>query len=127
MPAYTGWFASLGTSLLGDLLVFNASVEDSVGRVDDNDENYLNFPHLRATLEVREGLLPGFFFDASYDKMFVEEFWDLSRPKGAVAKARLNYRSGPAVISFFYLLRFNENDFSDPEVTSGLETLIIVN
>ena len=44
-----------------------------------------------------------------------------------VAKARLNYRSGPAVISFFYLLRFNENDFTDPEVTSGLETLITLN
>jgi hypothetical protein len=126
-PSYIGWFASLGTSLLGDLLVFRVDLEDSIGKLDDNQENYLNYPHLRGVLEVKEGLLPGFFFDASYDKLFIREFDDLISPEGAVAKARLNYRTGPAVISFFYQLRYDENDWDDPQVTSGLETLITVN
>ena len=126
-PGYTGWFATLGTSLLGDLVVFRLSVEDSFGRVDDDDNNYLNFPHTRGVLIVNEGLLPGFFFDASYDKVLLREPQDLWRPEGALVKARLNYRSGPAVISFFYLLKYNTNDWTDPEVSSGLETLVQLN
>jgi hypothetical protein len=126
-PGYIGWFASLGTSLLGDLLVFNVSLEGPFGKVDDNENNYLNYPHLRSVLMVNEGLVPGFFFDASYDKLLIRELADLRRSEGAVAKARINYRSGPAVISFFYQFKFNENDWGDPEVTSGLETLITLN
>ncbi len=127
-PGFVGWFATLGMSLLNDSIVFKASLDGPLGEVDpDNDQNYLNYPHLTGFFEVTEGLLPGFFFDASYDKVLIREPRDLIRSFGSVIKARLNYRSGPAVISFFYLLRYNSNDWNDPEVSSGLETLVRLN
>ena len=76
---------------------------------------------------MAEGLLPGFFFDASYDKLLIRELDDLMSAEGSIVKARLNYRSGPAIISFFYLLRYTANDWNDPEVSSGLETLVQLN
>ncbi len=126
-PGFIGWFATLGTSLLNDSIVFKVSVEGPFGKVDDNDQNYLNYPHATGYFEVAEGLLPGFFFDASYDKLLIREARDLITSEGAVVKARLNYRSGPAVISLFYLLRYATNDWDDPEVSSGLETLVQLN
>lgn len=126
-PGFIGWFATIGTSLLNDSIVFKATLEGPFGEVDGNDDNYLNFKRLTGFFQVAEGLLPGFFFDASYDKMLIDKWSDLADSKGSVIKARINYRSGPAVISFFYLLSYNKNDWGDPEVSSGLETLVQLN
>jgi hypothetical protein len=126
-PGFIGWFATVGTSLLNDSIVFKATLDGPFGEVDSNGANYLNYMHLTAFAGVAEGLLPGFFFDASYDKMLINEWNDLVGPRGGMAKARLNYRSGPAVISFFYLLRYNSDDWNDPEVSSGLETVVQLN
>ncbi len=124
-PGFVGWFASIGTSLLNDSIVFNVSLDGPFGEVDpNNDASYLNSKHLTGMFAVAEGLLPGFFFDASYDKLLIDTWSDVFESNGATAKARVNYRSGPAVISFFYLLKYNSNDWNDPEVSSGLETLV---
>jgi hypothetical protein len=124
VPGYIGWLASLGTSLLEDSLVLNISVDGPFGALDSDPDNYLNFPHLRGIFTVAEGLIPGFSFDFAYDKTFIRTFGDIVSPEGAVARAQLNYRSGPAVLSFFYLLSFEENDWTSPQITSGLESSI---
>ncbi len=124
-PSFIGWFASLGTSLLDDALIFSVNLDGPFKNIDSNPDNYLNYPHFRGLFIVEEGLIPGFSFDASYDKSLIRSFEDFIGPEGALMRARINYHTGPAVISFFYQLRYTENDWtSDPEVTSGLETSI---
>ncbi len=124
-PSFIGWFASLGTSLLDDALIFSFNLDGPFKNIDSNPDNYLNYPHFRGLFMVEEGLIPGFSFDASYDKSLIRSFADFIGPEGALMRARINYHTGPAVISFFYQLRYTENDWtSDPEVTSGLETSI---
>lgn len=122
-----GWFASLGTSFLENKVVFNASLDGPFspparladGSVDPNST--ANYPHLRAVLVVAEGVLPGFFFDASYDKKLIRSFKDLIDPTDAVIGARINYKTGPAVISLVYNLRYNPA-LGEFDVTSGLES-----
>jgi hypothetical protein len=127
-PGYVGWFATVGASLLNDSIVFRASLDGPFGEVDKTGEaNYLNYMHLTGLFAVAEGILPNFSFDASYDKLLINDWTDVTAPKGAMAKARVNYRSGPAVISFFYLLRYSTDDWRDAEVSSGLETVVQLN
>jgi hypothetical protein len=123
-PSYIGWLATIGTSIAKDIFVLKFTLEGSFARVDDNDENYLNFPQLKGLFAINEGLIPGIFIDATYDKKLIKEFRDIFAPKGSLIKARLNYKTGPAVISFFYQLSYDENDWSKPEITSGLESYI---
>jgi len=123
-PGYTGWLGTLGLSILNDLLVLLVTVEGPFEKIDGNENNFLNYPHLRGSLHVKEGLIPGFFFGISYEKMFLREFADLGSPEGAIARATLNYRTGPALISLFYQMRFNEDNWENPETSSGLQTSI---
>ena len=123
-PGFTGWLGTLGLSILNDLLVLLVSVEGPFGKIDDIEDNFLNYPHLRGSLQLKEGLIPGFFFGISYEKMFLRKFADLGRPEGAIARATLNYRTGPTLISLFYQMRFNEDNWENPETTSGLQTSI---
>jgi hypothetical protein len=123
-PGYTGWLGTLGVSLFSDLFVLLVTLEGPFTTVDSNPDNFLNYPHLRISLQVREGLLPGFFFDVNYDKMLIREAADLISIEAAILKARLNYRTGPALISFFYQIRFEEEEWDDSQTTMGLETTI---
>jgi hypothetical protein len=124
-----GWFASLGTSFLDDKVVFNASLDGPFSppvRLADGSADpdaTANFPHLRTVLVVAEGVVPGFFFDASYDKKSIQSFEDLIDPTDAVIGARINYKTGPAVISLVYNLRYNPA-LGEFDVTSGLESSI---
>ncbi|MBN2510790.1 MAG: hypothetical protein JXB03_10950 [Spirochaetales bacterium] len=103
IDGYTGWFASTGLSLLSDMILFNVGMEGTFG----DPETDLQYPHLNAVFIVREGVLPGFFFDASYDKRMIKDFDDLVSPENAVIGARVNYRAGSAVITLAYNLRYN--------------------
>ncbi len=123
-PGWTGWLGTLGLSVLKDLLVLLVTVEGPFAKIDDNESNFLNYPHLRGSLSLKEGLIPGFFFDISYEKLFLREFADLGSPEGAIARATLNYRTGPALISLFYQMRFSEDNWENPETSSGLQTSI---
>ena len=133
---YAGWFASIGTSLLENRIIFNVGLDGPFGTPATPD-SFLNYPHLRAIFVLAEGLIPGISFDASYDKKslgddadgsgIVEEderfFADLFSADGAVVQARFNYQTGPAVISFTYNILFDP-DGGEPEITSGLESSI---
>ena len=85
---------------------------------------YLQYPELRAILTVGEGVVPGFFFNFSYDKQSISSFSDLvSQQNGAIA-AQINFKSGPAVISFVYQLSYNPGQTPDPMITSGIQSSI---
>lgn len=106
VPGYAGWLASLGFSFLDDKLSFNTSL-DGAFKSDPSEDS--TFPHLKATFTIGEGIIPGIFFDASYDKRYIKAFSDLISPENAVIGADINYKTGPAVITLGYDLRYIAN------------------
>ncbi|MDY7027667.1 MAG: hypothetical protein SVR04_05175 [Spirochaetota bacterium] len=120
MPAYSGWQALLGFSFFEDAFSFQTSLDAAF--VPDSDKES-TLPHLRSTLTVGEGVLPGIFFDVTYDKKYINSFDELIDPEDAVILANLNYKTGPAVITFGYTLRYvPETD--DWETTASLSSSI---
>ncbi len=122
---YVGWFTSAGFSLLGDRLVFSASVDGPFGGA-HSDETF-KLPHLRSSFMLAEGLLGGFSMEATYDKRGIESIADLIDPENTVIGARVNYRIQNATISLVYDLRYDP--FPAPGdnpwiVTSKIESAI---
>lgn len=103
VQGYTGWQAMLGFNLLSDSLVFQTSFDAAFNPDTDSPST---MPHLRSTLKVGEGLLPGIFFDVTYDKKNIANVDELFSPEDAVILANLNYKTGPAVITLGYTLRY---------------------
>ncbi|MCK5152999.1 MAG: hypothetical protein KAQ93_01455 [Spirochaetales bacterium] len=120
IDGYYGWLTSLGFTFLDGMFSFNTSVDGSFERRSDEPTT---FPHLRSVLVVGEGLLPGFFFDASYDKRYIEDWSDLIDADNAVIGLNINYKTGPAVITLGYDLRYVPEDGSW-DTTSKLSTSI---
>jgi hypothetical protein len=126
MPAYTGWLASLGFSLFGDLLVFNASLDGPFTSGQD-PANYLDWPHFFAQFIVGQGLVPNVSMELSYDKrnLAADEgfFRDLFNLSESVIQGRLNYSIGSAVLSLLYDIRWDP--VQGKFIThSGIETAI---
>ncbi|ADK81474.1 hypothetical protein [Sediminispirochaeta smaragdinae] len=121
---YNGWMTVVGFSFLGDMLAFSTTVDGSFAPDNSTeDTKLLTYPHLRGTLSVGEGLLPGFFFDAFYDKRYINSFDDFGDPENATIGAEVNYKTGPAVITLGYNLRYVPEDGSW-ETSSSLTSSI---
>ena len=105
IPGYVGAYGSIGFALLEDLIIFNASIDWSLKEA----AGPLAYPHLRAVFRVAEGLIPNFFFDASYDKRYIETWADLISAEDSVIGASINYKTGPAVITLAYDIKYNAN------------------
>ncbi len=117
-----GYLVSLGTSLFGDKLVFTVAVDGPFETSATLPS--LQYPELRAILSVGEGVVPGFSFSFSYYKQSITTFGDLiSQQNGSIA-ARINFRSGPAVISFVYQLSYMPGQNPNPIITSGLQSAV---
>ncbi len=124
IQAYSGWLASLGFSFLDDKLSFSTSL-DGAFKIDPAVD--ATYPHLKASFVVGEDILPGIFFDASYDKRYIKNWGDLVSPENAVIGADINYKTGPAVITLGYDLRYVANPEagnSNWETTAKLSTSI---
>jgi hypothetical protein len=126
--ASMGWMASLGTSFFEDKIAFKVSLDAPfVAPVTDpaDPSAIVKNPHLRGTFTIGEGIIPGISMDASYDKKGITKWKDLIDPLNAAIQAKLNYKSGPAVLSFVYKVRYEPTALPDPwVVTSGLESTI---
>ena len=125
--AYTGWFASLGFSVLEDAIVFKTSVDGPFAAVPAAPSlNSTDYPHLRAVATLEEGILGGFSFDAVYEKYFLGQddgfFGDLVSPYDAVITAQINYHTGAAVLSLLYNLKYD--GAGGYEITSSLQSSI---
>jgi hypothetical protein len=115
-----GWQGSLGTSFFDDKIVFNVSVDGLFVQTTD----VLSKPHLRGILSLAEGIVPGITFDFSYDKKGLQTFADLVDATNAAIQAQLNFKSGPAVISFVYKIVYDPANSPQWNVTSGLQSTI---
>jgi len=123
-PAMLGWLATVGTSFLQDMFVFRVSLDGPFSPSPSTDP-LLRYPHLRGIVTLAEGLVPGVSFDFSYDKKALATLSDLVSAEDAAIQARLNFRTGPAVISFIYDIVFDPTQSPHPwRVTSGLQSSI---
>ncbi len=128
--ASMGWMASLGTSFFEDKIAFKVSLDAPfVAPVADplDPSAIVKNPHLRGTFTIGEGIIPGISMDASYDKKGITKWKDLIDPLNAAIQAKLSYKSGPAVLSFVYKVRYEPPATPDDTpwvVTSGLESTI---
>jgi hypothetical protein len=130
--ASMGWMASLGTSFFDDKIVFKISLDAPFAApiTDPADLSAIVInPHLRGTFTIGEGIIPGISLDASYDKKGITDFTatppgGLFNPTNAAIQAKLNYKSGPAILSFVYKVRHEPSAPSGWVVTSGLESSI---
>ncbi len=123
-PAMLGWLASVGTSFLGDTIVFRVTL-DGPFAPSPFTNRLLRYPHLRGIFTIAEGVVPGISFDFSYDKKALATLPDLVSAEDAAIQAQLNFRTGPAVISFLYKIVFDPTQSPHPwRVTSGLQSSI---
>ena len=123
-PAMLGWLASVGTSFFRDMFVFRVSLDGPFNPSPSTDP-LLRYPHLRGIVTLAEGLVPGVSFDFSYDKKALAAPSDLVSAEDAAIQAQLNFRTGPAVISFLYKIVFDPTQSPNPwHVTSGLQSSI---
>ncbi|WP_041397130.1 hypothetical protein [Spirochaeta africana] len=121
-PGYIGWLANTGVSLLDGGVVFTAGMSGPFRP--DSDKGLL--PELEAALTIADGILPGLSAHAFYQKEQIGSFEDIVDPVNAVIGARINYHTGPAVITLLYDLRYDPySSSSSPwQVNSGLETTL---
>lgn len=128
IPAFNGWFVSAGTRLLDDKIVFRASLEGPLGSI-DNITSGLAFPKLRSFFALEEGLLP-VSLTAFYNKDNIQSFESLFSAADALIGAKVSYKTGPAILSLVYNVRYiPENDpsynINKPwEITSKMEIAI---
>ncbi|AEJ60959.1 hypothetical protein Spith_0680 [Spirochaeta thermophila DSM 6578] len=122
VPGSIGWLATLGFSVLEDKIVLKATMDGPFG----SSEEALARPHLLASFVMAEGVVPGFFFDIVYDKKDIGSFSDLGRwQEDSYMVFNIHYRSGPAVLTLFYTLRYELTDEGyEPVTTSGTEVSI---
>ncbi|MGA2641008.1 MAG: hypothetical protein ABSG21_08895 [Spirochaetia bacterium] len=119
-----GGLISGGISVLDDKLIFKVSLESPF--ITTETDPFLSEPHLNGILSLAPGALPGFFFNFTYDKMAIGSFADLVSPQNAAIQGSLNFQSGPAVISFVYIVTYDQRQPPPNQwtVTSGLNSSI---
>jgi hypothetical protein len=117
-PSLVGWLATLGTSFLDDKFIFRVSLDGPFVAPTTDPTGLLSYPHMRAIFSLAEGVVPVFSFDFTYDKKGIAGWADFLSPNNAAFQAKVNFKTGPAVISFFYQVIANQ-----PPI-SGLQTSI---
>jgi hypothetical protein len=126
---FTGWYASLGTSLFADKLLFTTALDGPFKAAGKgaSDPAQTDYPHLRSVLALGE--IPGipFFFDASYEKYLIGAkagfFKDLVDPTDAVIGLDVNYKTGASVLTLAYNAKWNPATEAF-EVTSSLQASV---
>jgi len=117
-----GGLISLGTSLLGDALIFKLTLDSPF--VTSETDPTLSQPHLNGVLSLAPGVVPVFSFDFMYDKKGIGTFAQLVDPTNSAIQAKVNLQSGPAVISFVYDITYDASKSPAWVVTSGLQSSI---
>lgn len=113
IDASIGWLASTGFSIFEDLIVFSFLMDGPFAEVPTTDiEDKLNYestqyPHLYTSFGIGEGLIPGIFINAYYDKKYITSGEDIFDPVGALMGADINYRTGPAIITLGYIFQYD--------------------
>jgi hypothetical protein len=125
--SYAGWYATIGTSILGDKFIFNATLDGpfaTKGIADPATAKQTDYPHLRGIVRLNEIEKIPFYFDASYDKYLIGVksgvFADLVDPTDAVIGLNVNYKTGASVLTLAYNAKWDPSA-AKFNVTSSLQ------
>ena len=84
-----------------------------------------SWPHFRALAHIGEGILPGVFADATYEKyalgMVSGFFKDLVDPTNAIAGLSINYRTGSSILTLLYNAKWMNQQW---KVSSSLQATV---
>ncbi|MDD3981775.1 MAG: hypothetical protein RBT72_08215 [Spirochaetia bacterium] len=123
-----GWLASLGFSLFDEALELSIQLDGPFSptpspATDDNGA----YPHLKGGFVLAEGLLPGIFLTAGYEKYFIGRktsfFKDLIDPEDAVIGMSINYKTGATVLTLGYVYSWDPTT-QDFDVSSSLSASV---
>jgi len=118
--ASTGYQGSLGFALLQNGLVFNTSVEGPFSRPTGSaTDNPLQYPFLKSTFTLAEGVLPYFDFQFWYEKKGIDNWSALISPENALIGGLLNFRMKSAVITWITDVKYNPATPDDPWTISS--------
>jgi len=122
--AFAGWLASIGTSVLGDKISASLSLDGPFGS-GDGVALMSSWPHFKAVAHLGEGIVPGVFADASYEKyylgmagLFLNDLFD---PSNAIAGLSINYRTGSSILTLLYNAKWLNQAWT---VTSSLQATV---
>ena len=101
IPGTIGWQASLGTSLLGDMLTFGAVLSGPWSA----QTQKLAQPQLQAYAQLKDGLLP-ISAQAFYVKNDLTSLGKLVSPEDALIGAKVGYTIGVVTLNVVYDLRY---------------------
>jgi hypothetical protein len=116
----TGYLGSLGFSLLQNGLVFYTSVEGPFSAPTGSaTDNPLQYPFLKSSFTLAEGVLPYFDFQFWYEKKGIDSWSSLISPENALIGGLLNFRIKSAVISWITDVKYNPATPGDPWTVSS--------
>jgi len=118
--AGTGYLGSLGFTMLQNGLVFYTSVEGPfslpTGSAADNP---LQYPFLKSSFTLAEGVLPYFDFQFWYEKKGIDSWSSLTSAENALIGGLLNFRMKSAVITWVTDVKYNPATPDDPWTVSS--------
>ncbi len=118
--AGTGYLGSLGFTLLQNGLVFYTSVEGPFSMPTGSAaDNPLQYPFLKSSFTLAEGVLPYFDFQFWYEKKGIENWSSLVSPENALIGGLINFRMKSAVITWVTDVKYNPATPDDPWTVSS--------
>lgn len=118
--ASTGYLGGLGFTLLQNGLVFYTSVEGPFSApTGPASSNPLQYPFLKSTFTLAEGVLPYVDFQFWYEKKGLDSWSSLVSPENALIGGLLNFRIKSAVISWITDVKYNPAVPGDPWTVSS--------
>ncbi|MDX9827008.1 MAG: hypothetical protein RBT73_04620 [Spirochaetia bacterium] len=124
-----GWLASLGFTFFKEALEFSVQLDGPFSPIPSppGNEDSGAYPHLKGGFVLAEGLLPGIFLTAGYEKYFIGKkttfFKDLLDPEDAVIGMSINYKTGATVLTLGYVYSWDPTT-KDFDVSSSLSASV---
>ena len=114
-PASMGYQGSLGFALLQNGLVFNTSIEGPFKAPTHPASTHpMQYPHLKASFTLAEGVLPYVDFSFWYEKKGIDSAQSLISAENALIGGKMNVRLQSAVVTWITDVKYNPATPADP-------------
>lgn len=123
-----GWLANIGFTLFNNLFVFDATLDGPFAAIPASaTSNSGEYPHLKGSLLLKEGMIGGLSFEGGYEKYFIGRtkpfLQDVIDPTDAVIGLAVHYKTGATVLTLTYAYRWDPS-IDDWDVSSSLSASV---
>jgi len=123
-----GWLANIGFTLFNNLFVFDATLDGPFAAIPlAATSNSGEYPHLKGSLLLKDGLIGGLSFEGGYEKYFIGRakpfLQDVIDPTDAVIGLAVHYKTGATVLTLNYAYRWDPS-IDDWDVSSSLSASV---